>query len=91
VTRQLLRNTDRSTIAVTSLYVPGTMHSQFSDPPWLMAPWLARRSRALGSTSKEDSQRAIVRALMKLFTGSQMPTWDLLLHEEKLELLDFST
>ena len=91
VTRQLLRNTDRSAIAVTALYVPGSMHSQFSDTPWLMAPWLARRSHALGSTRKEDSQRAIVRALVKLFTGSEAPTWDALLQQEKLEMHDFST
>lgn len=43
-----------------SFYVPGTVHSSFSDTPWWLPPWLGRRVRLVGAQDRDVVQQTVL-------------------------------
>lgn len=59
ITAALLEHTQP---AHHSFYVPGTMHQQFSDMPFLLSKRLGKKGGSIGETPKELSQTAFITA-----------------------------
>lgn len=68
LTRTLLRASN-----AMSFYLPGTVHSSFSDTPWWLPAWLGRRSHLLGKQDRDLAQSVILQVetafLASVFDG----------------------
>mmetsp|Transcript_20486 Transcript_20486/g.36451 ORF Transcript_20486/g.36451 Transcript_20486/m.36451 type:complete len:454 (-) Transcript_20486:104-1465(-) len=59
-------------------HIPGSMHQQFSDVPYFLSKRAAKRAYALGDTDVEDSQPALMEAILEFFRSGQLVEHELL-------------
>ncbi|KAH9257885.1 hypothetical protein BASA81_003904 [Batrachochytrium salamandrivorans] len=61
-----------------SFYLPGTVHSSFSDTPWWLPAWLGRRSGLLGKQDPDLAQAIVLKIetafLASIFHDTQSPS-----------------